>query len=191
MAHEVNRYRLNYMQAYVKQYDDGSEILQSYSTDVVKKSPDGKLIRLWHSWSPSTMKQVKAYCGHYFRSLPYEDGTYEDLTPEYRRKGVRLSGRKEELTPENCKKYAKMFAEFMEQGNSFSQGYITCYDKDLKQIYKGNKKMLKLVNILSSCAKHKMLRGTDEINVLIKLYNYDFRKVWESGLCEQYPELTL
>lgn len=47
MAHEIDRQRLNYMQAWIKKYDDGSEILMSYNTDVVKKTPDGRYIRLW------------------------------------------------------------------------------------------------------------------------------------------------
>ena len=93
MAYEINRKQLNYMQAVIKYYDDGSEILQSYSTNVVKKTPDGKYIRLWDGWSSSTMKQVKAYCGHYFRGLPFADGTYENLTREPQRRGYSMNGR--------------------------------------------------------------------------------------------------
>ena len=47
MPKEIERKRLNYMQAYIKYYDDGSQILQSYNTDVVKRTPDGQYIRLW------------------------------------------------------------------------------------------------------------------------------------------------
>lgn len=190
MAHEVNRYRLNYMQAYVKQYDDGSEILQSYTTDVVKKTPNGKYIRLWSGWSTSTSKQVSVWCGKRFRDIPFADGTVEDRTVQYKRKGYDLKGWESKLTPEDCMIGAKRYAASIKNGQGISCGYSTIFDKELKQIYKGDKAMLRLMNILSSCAKHK-IKGNDEINVLIKLYNFDFKKVWESGLCELYPTLIL
>ena len=192
MPREINRKRLNYMNACVKYYDDGSEILQSYSTDVVKKTPDGKYIRLWHSWSPATMKQVKAYCGQYFRGLPYEDGTYEDTRREYRRKGVDLIGLVRSCTLAECKAGARMIANDISNGRETVFNYYkTCYDKDLKEIYKGDKKMLELLDILYSCAKRK-IRGKSAANALIKIYNYDFVTLWkEGGLCKLYPGVKL
>ena len=192
MPREINRKRLNYMNACVKYYDDGSEILQSYSTDVVKKTPDGKYIRLWHDWSPSTMKQVKAYCGQYFRGLPYEDGTYEDTRREYRRKGVDLIGLVRSCTLAECKAGARMIANDISNGRETVFNYYkTCYDKDLKEIYKGDKKMLELLDILYSCAKRK-IRGKSAANALIKIYNYDFITLWkEGGLCKLYPGVKL
>lgn len=192
MPREINRKRLNYMNACVKYYDDGSEILQSYSTDVVKKTPDGKYIRLWHDWSPSTMKQVKAYCGQYFRGLPYEDGTYEDTRREYRRKGVDLIGLVRSCTLAECKAGARMIANDISNGRETVFNYYkTCYDKDLKEIYKGDKKMLELLDILYSCAKRK-IRGKSAANALIKIYNYDFVTLWkEGGLCKLYPGVKL
>ena len=117
MPREIERKRLNYMQAYIKYYDDGSQILQSYSTDVVKRTPSGKYIRLWKSWSPSTMKQVKAYCGHYFRGLPYEDGTYEDLKASHTRKGYRYDGHAKYLTKDDIEMYTRNFIRDLQQKN--------------------------------------------------------------------------
>lgn len=192
MPREINRKRLNYMNACVKYYDDGSEILQSYSTDVVKKTPDGKYIRLWHCWSPATMKQVKAYCGQYFRGLPYEDGTYEDTRREYKRVGVDLIGLVRSYTPSECAAAARMIANDISNGKeTVFRYYKTCYDKDLREIYKGNKKMIELLNVLYSCAKRK-IRGNSAANTLIKIYDFDFVKVWkEGGLCKLYPDIKL
>lgn len=191
MPRETNRYRLNYMQAYVKQYDDGSEILQSYTTDVVKKTPDGKYIRLWHAWSPSTNKQVNAYCNRRFRDIPYEDGTVEDCSIEYKRKGYALDGFPVSATPENCKRDAKEFITSLKAGllytDSGRYGYSTLLNKDLRKYYKSNKKMLKLINVLEACARKRSMRGKNPLNVLLKLYNYDFEQVWEnSGLSSEY-----
>lgn len=191
MPREVNRYRLNYMQACVKQYDDGSEILQSYTTDVVKKTPDGKYIRLWHSWSPATNKQVHAYCHRTFRDIPYEDGTVEDRTVPYKRKGYTLSGKEVSLEIPYCQAEAKEFIKSLASGNLYTDdgryGYSTLINKELRQHYKKNKKMLNLINVLEACARKKPIRGKNPMNSLLKLYNFDFDEVWDnSGLSSQY-----
>lgn len=187
---QTDKRRLNYMQAWIKTYNDGTEILQSYNTDVVRKNPDGTYTRLWHSWSPSTSKQVRAYCGRSFRDIPFEDGTIEDRSVEYKRKGYDLLGHKNELTPVRCKIEAKKYADAIKIGSSIYNDYSTIYDKDLKEIYKTNKRMCELVDIMSMCAKRK-LKGNKSINSLIKLKNFDFVEMWNSGLSELYPELVL
>ena len=53
--------------------DDGSEILQSYETQVVRKYPDGTLHRLWDGMSNTTARHIKAFCGlnaKQYRELP-------------------------------------------------------------------------------------------------------------------------
>jgi hypothetical protein len=47
----------------IKRFDDGSEVLQSYATDVLKKTADGVFIRLWGGWSATTGTHIKSYCG--------------------------------------------------------------------------------------------------------------------------------
>ena len=43
--------------------DNGTETLFSYDTAIIRKTPEGKLIRLWDDWSATTGKHIKAYCG--------------------------------------------------------------------------------------------------------------------------------
>ena len=43
--------------------DDGSEVLQSYQTQIVRRYPDGTITRLWNDWSATTGKHIKAFCG--------------------------------------------------------------------------------------------------------------------------------
>ena len=43
--------------------DDGSEVLQSYETQVLRRYSDGTLHRLWNDWSATTGKHIKAFCG--------------------------------------------------------------------------------------------------------------------------------
>ena len=43
--------------------DDGSEVLQSYETKVLRRYSDGTLYRLWNGWSATTGKHIKAFCG--------------------------------------------------------------------------------------------------------------------------------
>lgn len=52
-----------YGKARVKIYEDGTEILQSYKTDVMKKAPDGTLTRLYTTWTATTGRHIKAFCG--------------------------------------------------------------------------------------------------------------------------------
>lgn len=53
--------------------DDGSEILQSYDTQIVRRYPDGILHRLWDSMSNTTARHIKTFCGlnaKQYRMLP-------------------------------------------------------------------------------------------------------------------------
>ena len=43
--------------------DNGVETLYSYLTPIIKRLPDGTLIRLWDSYSATTGKHIKAFCG--------------------------------------------------------------------------------------------------------------------------------
>lgn len=52
-----------YGKAHVKIYSDGSEVLQSYETDVIFRDASGCLFRLWPYWSATTGRHVKAFCG--------------------------------------------------------------------------------------------------------------------------------
>ena len=52
-----------YGKAKIKVFADGSEVLQSYTTDVIKKTAKGDFIRLWGGWSATTGTHIKSYCG--------------------------------------------------------------------------------------------------------------------------------
>ena len=52
-----------YGKAKVVVYDDGTEVMQSYGTDIVKKTPDGQLFRMWNRWSQTTGRHIASYCG--------------------------------------------------------------------------------------------------------------------------------
>lgn len=43
--------------------DDGAETLYSYNTPIVKRTADGKLVRMWDGWSATTGRHVAAFCG--------------------------------------------------------------------------------------------------------------------------------
>ena len=202
MANLIETKRLNYMNAYVKRYDDGSEILQSYSTDVVKKTPDGKYIRLWAGWSPSTMKQVKAYCGYYFRGLPFSDGTYEDTKPEYQRAGCDRNGqvRRSPVGFWVNRRLSEIQQAITDASiNELLFSYNTACSKELKVIYKDNPKVLRLLAAIKICAASKcrimdIPCKTEEnkypdISMLAKLYNYDFEQLWTvGGLRKEYSD---
>ena len=52
-----------YGKAIIKRFVDGSEVLQSYTTDVIRKTAEGVFIRLWSGWSATTGTHIKSYCG--------------------------------------------------------------------------------------------------------------------------------
>lgn len=186
MPHEIERKRLNYMNAYIKYYDDGSQILVSYSTAVVKRTPNGKYIRLWNGWSPSTMKQVKAYCGYYFRALPFEDGTYEDLKPEYKRKGYKYNGEVKYLSLNEVKSKVNSFINNLKHKQlrwMIQYDYNSACNKELKKWAKSEKRK-RLVDALYCCATKKSTKNA--IGVLAKLYNFNIEEVWNNSLVKDY-----
>ena len=42
--------------------DDGSEVLQSYDTQIVRRYPDGTIVRLWSGWTPATGRHIRKFC---------------------------------------------------------------------------------------------------------------------------------
>ena len=59
LGYPIAKSRVDYMQAWIKEYEDGTLVLQSYDTDVVRRTPSGQYIRLWEGWSVSTSRQVQ------------------------------------------------------------------------------------------------------------------------------------
>lgn len=186
MPKEIERKRLNYMSAYIKYYDDGSQILQSYNTDVVKRTPDGQYIRLWDGWSSSTNKQVNAYCGYRFRSLPFEDGTVEDTKPIYRRKGYKYNGSPKALSLAEIDEKVKDFIRSLKNKNlrwMVQYDYNSACNKELKKWAKSEKRQ-RLVDALYSCATKKPTKNA--MGVLAKLYNFDIDEVWNNSLVKDF-----
>lgn len=186
MPKEIERKRLNYMSAYIKYYDDGSQILQSYNTDVVKRTPDGQYIRLWDGWSSSTNKQVNAYCGYRFRSLPFEDGTVEDTKPVYRRKGYKYNGSPKALSLAEIDEKVKDFIRNLKNKNlrwMVQYDYNSACNKELKKWAKSEKRQ-RLVDALYSCATKKPTKNA--MGVLAKLYNFDINEVWNNSLVKDF-----
>lgn len=195
MAELLRIEKFRYMNAEIKYYDDNSEVFVSYFTPVVRKNPDGTYVRLWNSWSSSTSKQVKTWCGHSFRDIPFEDGTVEDRTVEYKRKGYNFHNRASAYIPEMWEQRAKNFSKSITEGLLYLTddyyGYNTALYKELKGIYKTNKKYMFLFDVLNACINKKKVRGNNPINALLVIYQYDFLKVWlDGGLKAQYPELV-
>ena len=196
MVEMINNKQLNHMNARIYYYDDGSEILTSYGTDVVKRTPEGKYIRLWKGWSRSTSKQVHTYCGMSFRYLPFEDGTYEDTKQRYKRKSYYLSpnfnrqteqwyiearGNYSKIDPKALKEKKgfgyTLYTRFIEAVNnknikSILTNYQTGIHKELKEYYRENKSVLQLLDLLRSCALSKSSKNI--IGTLARLYDYDF-----------------
>jgi len=49
--------------AIVEEYENGDKVLLSYLTPVLKKTKEGKLIKLWDGYSATTGRHVKAFAG--------------------------------------------------------------------------------------------------------------------------------
>lgn len=52
-----------YGKAIVRSYDDGTDVLRSYDTDVISRLYDGTLVRHWDSWSATTGRHIASFCG--------------------------------------------------------------------------------------------------------------------------------
>lgn len=64
-----------YGKAKVVVQDDGSETLYSYDTPIVRRNANGTYTRLWDSYSQTTGRHIKAFCGmtkKEFEELPLE-----------------------------------------------------------------------------------------------------------------------
>lgn len=64
-----------YEKARVHIYPDGSEILFSYGTSVLRKNSNGTFIRLWDGWSCTTGVHIKSFSNlskKEFMQLPLE-----------------------------------------------------------------------------------------------------------------------
>lgn len=57
-----------YGKATVTEYDDGTRILRSYTTEVAAINPDGQFVRLWDGESATTTRHVNAFLNLY--SIP-------------------------------------------------------------------------------------------------------------------------
>lgn len=64
-----------YGKAVVETYTDGSAVLFSYNTPIIKRLLRGELVRLWDGWTATTGKHISAFCGlkkAAFMALPLE-----------------------------------------------------------------------------------------------------------------------
>lgn len=52
-----------YGKAHVQEYDDGSAVLFSYYTPIIRREKNGSLSRLWAGWSATTGRHIYAFCG--------------------------------------------------------------------------------------------------------------------------------
>lgn len=59
----VTRQKSFYGKAKVIILDDGTQLLKSYETIVLKRKPDGELVRTWQGWSATTGKHIAAFAG--------------------------------------------------------------------------------------------------------------------------------
>ena len=59
----TNNQKSYYGKARVHVMSDGSEVLYSYGTPIVKRTANGDLIKLWSGWSATTGKHIKSFCG--------------------------------------------------------------------------------------------------------------------------------
>lgn len=67
----MNIYELNptdnrksfYGKCYVEEESDGTKTLYSYNTPILKQLKNGELVRLYDSWTLTTGRHIKAFCG--------------------------------------------------------------------------------------------------------------------------------
>ena len=85
-----------YGKAVVDTLDDGSQVLYSYNTPIIKKYPNGELKRLYDGWSATTGRHIKAFCGldkKGFLNLEYEKFDESLKTPEKNKSLKDVKGR--------------------------------------------------------------------------------------------------
>ena len=188
----TDKQQLRYMQAWIKTYADGTQILQSYNTDVVKRTPDGRYIRLWNSWSVTTSKQVRAWCGRSFRDLPFEDGTVEDRSYKPSVTGYDIDGTA--YRRDSKARYDGAPTSKEQLTIDWYLGYYkTFYNKIIRQLIKGDKKAKLLLETASACAKGSYIKHWNNNHpwrakgfpepknpgaLAAKLYDYSFHKIY-------------
>ena len=184
LGNPIAKRRVDCMQAWIKEYEDGTLVLQSWNTDVVRRTPSGQYIRLWGGHSVHTSQQVKRAFDQSFRYLPFADGTYEDLKPEPARSGYTFDSYgysvSNHIYRKNIKTRVKEFFNRFEGNktiNTLCNEYTTCLDKEIRQHFKKNKPMLELFRAMRVCLEKKDRQ--DEISMLCKLCNYDFQEVYD------------
>lgn len=59
----IDRKKSFYGKARVCVESDGSEVLYSYNTPIIRREKSGRLHRLWFSWSATTGRHIRAFCG--------------------------------------------------------------------------------------------------------------------------------
>jgi len=59
----TNKQKSFYGKARVIVDEDGVETLISYKTEIMRRYPDGRMIRLWNDWSATTGRHIKAFSG--------------------------------------------------------------------------------------------------------------------------------
>lgn len=52
-----------YGKAVVIVEDNGTEILCSYDTPIIKRLASGELVKLWDGWTATTGRHIQAFCG--------------------------------------------------------------------------------------------------------------------------------
>ena len=52
-----------YGKAIVTIDEDGTEIMSSYNTPIIKRTVSGELVKLWDGWTSTTGRHIKAFCG--------------------------------------------------------------------------------------------------------------------------------
>lgn len=73
-----------YGKAIVIEQENGDLALQSYSTIVLIKKPDGKLIRTWDGWSATTGRHIASFCGlnkKEYLKLPLDSASFYGYVP--------------------------------------------------------------------------------------------------------------
>lgn len=73
-----------YGKALVIELENGDELLQSYSTIVLIKKPDGKLIRTWDGYSATTGRHIASFVGinkKKYLELPLDSASFYGYVP--------------------------------------------------------------------------------------------------------------
>ena len=180
MTRVIDKKQFRSMNAYIKYCDNGDEIFQSWSTDVVLRKKNGELVRLWYDWSVCTNKQVKTYCGKSLRDIPFEDGIIEET-----KRSVNVSGTQHIFHEDFVGvKKSKMTPIW------FVKHYGTGYRaKQIKKLIGNNKELNDIYRIAHICAlaNEKMKKGDkpeprNKYQMYAYMDDYNFCKIYNINL---------